>query len=252
MLHAYFDETGGDEASELTAVAGYVFDGEGVERFGKSWKPMVAGLSKPYRSARCNAGEAPFDLPSWPESRRHELMDRLALLSAETARAGFVVATTRVEFQNALENGPAVRRLIDSPYTLCVLSLLSQIGIWADQADEIIGVHCWFEKGGHNWKSAQRFVERLRSNSSITGFAKIAECVWVPKMEAPAFCAADLLAWEWRQNVLRSQDHWTQRMDMLLSRMRDNSSPLYADHMTAVGASLWAMQSALGRLHRDG
>lgn len=251
VLQAFFDETGGDEKAAVTAVAGFVYDKPGLKHFIENWALKINGLSKPYRSALCNAGRPPFEPPDWPEDRRQGLMDELGQLSAGTALAGFVVATTYADYQGALENGPGIRKVIDSPYTLCTISLLSAVAQWANSFDPSKLIYCSFEAGGYHWKQAKTLIERIPNSGGAEQFSSIAGQTWAPKEDAPAFCSADLLAWEWQRNVLRSPNQWTPRIADMFTRMRENSKPILAEHMTANSATTWALFNAVYGLIRS-
>jgi hypothetical protein len=252
VLEAFFDETGGTEDDAVTAVAGFVFDKPGLESFTHAWGPQVEGLSKPYRSALCNAGRTPFDPPDWPEPRRQGLMDSLASLSAENSVAGFVAATTEADYHAAITKSPKLRNLIDSPYTLCTLAVLFAVRTWSKAYGDNERIYCWFERGGYHWEEARQFVSRMYNRRFMVEIIDSFEGVsWIPKTNAPAFCSADLLAWEWRQNLLRDEDGWTPRLARMLSSMRADSKKLLAQYVKASDVDIWALVSGLNRLHRD-
>ena len=233
VLQAFFDETGSGENDELTAVAGFVYDKEGLENFTKHWGPEVSNLSGHYRSSPCNAGQEPFRLDDWPEQRRQKLMDKLATLSADHALAAFVVATGREDFEAARENIPGIRRFLDSPYTMCAVNVLAMASSWVESARPGEKVYCWFEAGGPGEKKTVELVTRLIIDPETKDiFSFIKGRAWIPKEGAPALCSADLLAWEWRQNVLKSQDVWTPRMYLMMERMQVQSKPILPHHIT--------------------
>ena len=131
VLQAFFDETGGHESHDVTAVAGFVYNKAGLTEFTEAWGRRVASLPMPYyRSASCNAGAEPFTPPDWDRDRRESFMDELANLSTRHALAGFVVATRKSDYEDACENGPGIKKLIHSPYTLCLMGVLSEVSDW--------------------------------------------------------------------------------------------------------------------------
>ena len=242
MLQAFFDETGGDETKDLTAVAGFVYDKAGLAEFTNAWEPQVQELAGSYRTSSCNAGAAPFSPPNWPDWRRQNLIDSLTNLTSDHALAGFVVATRKCDFEDALENGPGIAKLIDSPYALCLMGVLSLVSHWTSETAAATKVYCRFEDGGYHQKETQELVGRFRSNPDTqTYYFSITDCSWHPKAEFPAFCSADLLAWEWQRNVLRSPNQWTTRLNDMMERMQGNSKPLIVDHFTGPQATLWAL-----------
>ena len=183
MLQAFFDETGGDEKSNLTAVVGFLFDSDGRMQFDYEWHQQVRGLSKPYRTSDCNAGVEPFcPPPQWPQCRRQKLMDDLAVLCADYSLAGFVVATRMIDFEDAVENGHWVRKHVDSPYTLCMLGVLSSMSEWMSKNVPGENVDCVFEEGAYHEKEARAAFGRLSANSDTKAdFSNINRCSWNPK-----------------------------------------------------------------------
>ncbi len=243
VLKAFFDETGGDETKDLTAVAGFVYDEAGLTEFTEAWAPHITGLSKPYRTSTCNAGYDPFNQPDWPHDRRQFLMDKLATLSVDHSLAGFVTATTKRDYEEACENGPGIGGFIDSPYTLCLMGVLSRVSEWVSETEQGMKVHCWCEAGGFHEREAHDLLCRLRSNTQTAAdFMNIEGYSWTGKNTYPQYCSADLLAWEWQRNVLRSPDKWTPRMEYMIKRMRRQSKNIGAHHITGTGATVWAVQ----------
>ena len=163
MLQAFFDETGGDETKDLTAVAGFVYDKAGLAEFTNAWEPQVQELAGSYRTSSCNAGAAPFSPPNWPDWRRQNLIDSLTNLTSDHALAGFVVATRKCDFEDALENGPGIAKLIDSPYALCLMGVLSLVSHWTSETAAATKVYCRFEDGGYHQKETQELVGRFRA-----------------------------------------------------------------------------------------
>lgn len=246
MLQAFFDETGGNEKDAVTAVAGFIYDEPGLKHFTEVWTPKVSGLSKPFHSTACNAGEEPFNPPDWPEWRRQSLLDELASLTAETALAGFVTAMQHTDFQEAKEN--RVRNLVDSPYTACVLDVLAMVAKWAEQTGRTEHISYWFESGGHHQKETQDFVRRIEQTPKARSQFHLDGYSWESKRSVPAFCSADLLAWEWQRNVLKTPDEWSPRMGIIAG---DESMPLYPQHLTAAKITHWALFNLCHSLHQD-
>ena len=248
VLHAYFDETGGSEDKDVTGVAGFVYDKPGLMAFTDAWEPKVRGLSKPYRTSSCNAARGPFS--NWETGERERLMEDLASLISDHALAGFVVAMRKCDFEDAAENGPGIRRILDSPYTICLTQVLLEVSKWAMETARSEGVYCWFEDGGHHQKQAHDFVGRLSADAnSRADFAGIRGWSWQPKSECVVFDSADLLAWEWQRNILRSPDRWSSRLRRIKEKMGDQK-PIKADHMTGPKATLLALSTVLPGLWR--
>ena len=247
VLEMYSDETGSADNSPMIAVGGFVYDEAGLEEFTRVWGQQVDGLSKPYRTADCNAGDGQFILPDWPKHRCEQLMDDLATLTTKYALAGFVAGTRESEFNAALENGSGIITLVDSAYTLCVLEVLEQVSKWISDTSPDNKVNCWFESGANHQQQAGEFVERISHNQEAkSNFLNINSCSWISKGSAPALCSADLLLWEWQRNVLKSPDQWRSRTKDIFDRI-----PVHATHLTGTGVTLRAVSNLFLGLHRD-
>lgn len=246
MLHAFFDETGTHAEANVTAVAGFIFEKSKLEDFGAAWSQEILGLEKPYHTGPCFHGYRPFHTPEWPRSRREALMDSLARLTARNTLAGFIAQTSRDEFEEALENGPGIKKLIVSPYTLCLLAIVSMATEWAQENGLGNNIQFWFEAGAPHEKETREFIRRLSNKSESPVGARIHAAEWANKDEAIALNCADLLAWEWQRNVNKSPDYWTDRMKIL-----GEGGRLQAQHINATVATLWSMHNLFHKLHRD-
>ena len=145
VLQAFFDATGSGTDEHLTAVAGFVYDKEGLTAFNEAWAPKVEALSKPYRSSACHAGKGQFGPPDWCLKTRMDLMDDLATLSADHALAAFVVATENKDYEAARENAPEIKEYVDSPYGLCAMYVLAMFATWGSHNALGKKLHYWFE-----------------------------------------------------------------------------------------------------------
>ena len=233
VLQAFFDETGGHESHEIAAVAGFVYDKPCLMAFTEAWEPKVASLSAHDRSSCCHAGQGPFRSDDWPECRRHTLMDTLATLGADQALAAFVVSTGRDDFEAAKENIPNVRKFLDSPYSMCAVSILAMVSTWAESTCPEKGAYFWFESGGPGEMDTVELVARLISDPETReAFPAIKGRAWIRKQEALALCSADLLAWEWQRNARKSPGLWTPRMEGLIEEMSVHPKKICAHHIT--------------------
>jgi len=251
VFHAYFDETGSGENDALTAVAGFVYDKAGLAAFTDAWEPKVEGLAKLYRTSSCNAARGPFS--EWERDERERLMNTLATLGANHAQAAFVVATGKEEFDAARENGPGIRNFLDSPYAMCVVSVLSMVSSWAKSTHPGKGVHCWFESGGPGEKATAALIAGLFNDPETKDFfSAITGRSWIRKECAPVLCSADLLAWEWRRNALKTEEQvkkeeyqLTPRMSLMIDRMSDQGKQIWPEHLSGEKATVWSLSQIL-------
>lgn len=250
MLEVFFDATGSGKDDSVLAVAGFVYDQDGLMAFLEAWEPRVQGLCKAYRTSSCNAGQDAF--AGWPCKRRERLINRLAVLSVKHALAGFVVATGKEDYEAVRQVLPEIRELIDSPYALCAANVLAMASSWAFHNFPGKELHYWFECGDTGEHQARVLVDNF-----ITGpetkqhFSNIGSGSWRKKGKGSAFASADLLAWEWRQNALlpksREQEtrwekeQWSPRMAYIIEKMFDQSKHIEVDYMHGDKATRWAL-----------
>ena len=240
VLQAFFDETGGHESHEVTAVAGFVYDKSGLMAFTEAWAPMVEGLSKPYRTSSCNWADEPFE--SWENEEREGLMNSLAKLSTDHALAAFVVGTGKEAVEAARENGPGIHRFLDTPYTMCVVSVLSMVSSWAKHTCPGKGVYCWFEAGGPKEEETAALTARLSNDPETEDFfSAITGRAWAKKKQAIVMCSADLLAWEWQRNVRKPREQLTPRMSMIIDRMSDQGKHICPENLSGDKLTVWSL-----------
>ena len=173
-------------------------------------------------------------------------MDRLADLTAEHMLAGFITETTEAEFSSALENGPKFRRFVDSPYTLCLLAMLSVVDDWANENNCADQIHYKFEAGAYHEKQTRQFVRRIRENPKASKHLTVENVSWIRKDESAALGCADLLAWEWQRNMAKIRDPWSDRMKILARNGR-----IWRHHLNVPTIGLWGIFNLFHKLHHD-
>jgi hypothetical protein len=62
MLKAFFDETGTHAGHPVVGVAGFLYDGRGVEGFKARWKQRTNELERPFHTSECYHGRGRFDV----------------------------------------------------------------------------------------------------------------------------------------------------------------------------------------------
>jgi hypothetical protein len=82
-LYAFFDETGTHVGHPLTAVAGFLFDDQSINKFGALWRKRTVDLSEPFHTIDCFHGFKQFE--GWPQPQRFLLMYDLADIIIQTA-----------------------------------------------------------------------------------------------------------------------------------------------------------------------
>ena len=250
MLEVFFDATGSGKNDPVLAVAGFVYDKDALMAFIDAWGPKVAGLSKPYRTSPCIAGCGAF--AGWSHKRRECLVNRLAVLSVKHALAGFVVATGKEDFEAARKIVPEVRKFLDTPYALCAANVLAMASSWASHNFPGKKLNYWFECGDYGEHEARVLVDNfLTGPETKQYFSNIGGGSWRKKEKGSAFSGADLLAWEWRQNVLlpknREQEtewerrQWSPRMAYIIEKMFAQSKHIEVDYMHGDKVTRWAL-----------
>ena len=103
-LRAFFDETGTHDGHPLTAVAGFVFDGAGLDKFEADWRKRTADLKEPFHTVDCVNGRGQFK--GWPEPQRLLLMHDLPEIIIQTRVCGFVSFIESNEYDQWCKENP--------------------------------------------------------------------------------------------------------------------------------------------------
>jgi hypothetical protein len=203
VLNAFFDETGTNQGHRVTAVAGFLFDEEGLQRFNNGWNKIGGDLKEPYRTYDCANRKGQFENnPEWPPWRCDQLMGGLAVVSSETRIAGFIASTQQTDFAKVSADMPGFSWLCRSIYSVAVLQCLDMVGWFARQRGEQ-DVHYWFESGDEHEEETRDIVKQASLDPILKKRFRYGGDTFVPKGQLTALYSSDQLGWEWQSNYIK-------------------------------------------------
>jgi hypothetical protein len=228
-VFAYFDETRGGADGDLTAVAGYLFDRDGVARFLQLYQTNVEPLLPPdkygrkmFHAASLYAREEPF----FPMQKtiRDYILARMAGVIRDSVTMGCVVGIEDAEYDLGLLgrygrlvlSGHPTKNLapwVGSKYSLCLLRCIQGINHWMDREGLSGPVEYTFESGCASETEATTMLSRITASSDLGKRLRWDKFSFAEKSPRhPWLFAADYFAWEWQRYDMLSKypdrDEW--------------------------------------------
>jgi hypothetical protein len=200
-LRAFFDETGTHNGHPLTAVAGFLFDDAGLDKFEADWQKRTADLEEPFHTVDCVHGRGQFE--GWPEPVRLLLMHDLPEIIIQTRICGFISFVESNEYDQWCKENPRYVSWIGSAYTVCLMKCVETAGLVARQNQFEGDIDYVFESGCDKQQEASEFMLRLDKNPDLKAGLRVGKWGFSPKKTELALCAADFLCWQWQRNYVR-------------------------------------------------
>lgn len=214
VVYAYFDETVGGQNDELTAVAGYLFDRAGVERFLQIYRETIEPLLPPdkhgvkmFHAAPCFDGDDPYFGIARPI--RECILARMATAISKSVTVGVVVGIDQKEYGAGLlgsavqingKRPDSLEPWVGSKYSLCLLRCIHGLNDWMNGHNIDGPVEYVMESGNPKEDEAHRLLSRLNL-SPLRGSLRMGNYGFRPKgPENPWLFAADYFAWVWQKN----------------------------------------------------
>lgn len=199
-LFAFVDETGTHSGHPVTAVGGFLFDDQGVERFESSWKKRTSELREPFHASDCFHGYG--QLERWPKPQRLLFMHDLPEMIIENRIFGFIAFMETAEYTEwCKENAHLVSR-VGSPYTACLMQCVEIAGVAVKDRKLQGNITYVFEAGCDKELEASKFLAGLEKNGLLRAGLRVEGHAFVSKWKEPALCSADFLCWQWQKNYI--------------------------------------------------
>jgi hypothetical protein len=222
-VFAYFDETtGGDKNDKLEAVAGYLFDVDGVSHFLKRYREYVEPLI-PIRTRGKRIGQKIFHASSCFDGSdeyfgikreiREAIMGRMATVIAESVTVGAVIAVEHEQYrlgrrgrymQVDIQGQPRSNDLapwIGSMYSMCLHRCIDSLNQWLGaERPDASGIEYVIEQGAAHQEEATQVLDRIASNEKLKARYRWRSHKFIEKTaENPWLFAPDFYAWEWQR-----------------------------------------------------
>jgi hypothetical protein len=249
-LRAFFDETGTHDGHPLTAVAGFLFDTAGLNKFEVDWRKRTVDLKGPFHTTDCVRGRGAFE--GWPEPQRLLLLHDLPEIIIRTRICAVISFIASDEYDQWCRENPRYVPCIGSPYTVCLMKCVETAGLVARQNRFEGDIDYIFESGCDKQQEASEFMVRLDQNPKLKAGLRIGSWGFAPKGREPALCSADFLCWEWQKNYVRAMQNpnitwsWNSEFKILLS---PNPTEIYHQRISKENLNSQAMTNAAHGIH---
>lgn len=269
VVFAYFDETFGGAHNDLTAVAGYLFNPEGAERFRQEYQKNVEPLLpidpkrgvKMFHAAPLFDGDDPFF--GIERHVREGILARMAEAIRKSVTVGVVMGIERAEYEIGLKGRyigiqigerrmESLQPWVGSEYTLCLLRCIHGLNAWLDSqgvgADRVEYV---IESGSkHLDAEASQMLARL-GPSPLGKKYRWDKYSFVQKgPDTPWLFATDYFAWVWQRNDRLSEgvlkDEYGDWQTPVLPLIQDKLH--LASYLTEQSVNMQALVNTVNRL----
>jgi hypothetical protein len=203
LIEAYYDEsdsTSEPQKPQVLCVGGYFFESDDARLFQAEWIPLLDeyGLTH-FSMADCNS--------QWKEFERYSddecivIQTRFFEVLKKHAKAGFT-ASMELRHRDLLPSSLSHGISIISPYTLCCFWCLEYARIWAPK-NSFSGEFAYFFENGYTdeWE-ATKVIKGMFCDPWVCKKYLHASDTFASKKKVPLLQAADILAWQWRKDVV--------------------------------------------------
>jgi Protein of unknown function (DUF3800) len=207
VLDAFVDESGTHDSAPVVCSAGYLFDPAKAEAFSDKWKPFLK--SKEIEVFHANEH---FRRPDG-----EEIFSFLIGLIVETAEIGFLRFAQR-DALDSIKTSPGIQQFIGSPYSLCTLSCMHEMGQFANEKQESV---LYFVENGNEYAGELRhFMDTIKHDAELRSrFAMEDGSDTHSKKSVIQLQCADLLAWEfaraYENAICKTRDEWRLSLERL-------------------------------------
>jgi len=249
-LTAFVDETETFTGTQISGVAGFLYDQQNLAQLQKEWASRTSSLCKPFRTAHCNAQRGQFC--RWPHDECQRLISDLSAIVGKFRGPGFVCTTEKVNFPK--------NQIFSKPYSACLLYLVGMAHAYLASQQIKDRVFYLIERGGNGEPEASNILRRLRRDSTLRERYQLEEYIFLGKEDSKAALlgSADLLAWQWQNNFREAEkveqanlpnQGWGEQFKLFYPT--EDSPPIVFHHLSSAGVGALAIKAGVSRLDVD-
>jgi hypothetical protein len=216
LVSGYFDASENDEKhgrQPTICVAGYFFEKDKVLLFDAKWRALLSkyGLSH-FSMADCNSqwGEFKNFTPDECDAMQIEFF---AILKSNAFR-GFAAAMA-TSLAHLLPSARSHGIDLVSPHSFCSYWCLFYGRLWSLRTDFAGRIAYFYEQGDLLQPEFARIIDAMFSDDALKEQFYYASHTFADKRDVPQLQAADILAWQWRMNRVRSAEGKPSRQDLV-------------------------------------
>ena len=212
VAHLYFDESGTHRGAKLMTVAGYWFDSGQAARFSRDWAKELKRLGLTHaHMTDCAHGQAEYKKLSLIERVRSEKL--LIENIKRRTRFGFAITVDPTAYAAIMEDV----RGAPTCYSLCLMTLVNQIAMFAMTNNYQGRLVYFFEAGHESANEANRYLNAIPAHGAgWINATRYGGHAFIDKRVALPLQTADMLAWQTRHYFERlAVGHSTPRKDFV-------------------------------------
>lgn len=265
VVFAYFDETGTSGGAEkVTAVAGYLFDRAGRERFLDAYRTLVEPrlpLDKRgrriFHAAKLAGGYDQF----FQLNGREEIARAMARALSESVTVGVVVGVEPETYRHGARGpfiqmrsshpGDSLAKRAGSKYSQCLFGCIEQLTLWMAEQGMDGSLEYVFEAGCNHEVEAFEMLSRANSVPRLQERWRLGKFYFANKgPEMPWLFAADFLVWEWQRRFLDARRPEVDREHRDVIDQLVEAKPHFYSMLTAGAVNIWALFNSFYGLRR--
>lgn len=236
VLKAYFDAS--HRERKTFCLAGYAFTKGQVKKFDKEWWALFAKYGGCHMTDLANKQEA-FEGISKEEANR--LVIEAVKIIKRRVSYGVVISCDLAELDPLL---PKWVRGFQHAYPVCCHLVMQKLGTFVSDAGTQ-RIAYFFETGDQYEAAAHDFLKVMAATPEVKEVCRHASHAFIPKSEALALQAADVLAWEWAKYMDETILHHIRPMRKSLMELMTKNGQFNIDqymghHITGEPLRKWA------------
>ncbi|GAA0338168.1 hypothetical protein GCM10009087_55810 [Sphingomonas oligophenolica] len=255
LSEVYFDESGTHDGSPMMTVAGFLFKKEQARLFSRDWAKDLERLGLPAaHMTDCTHGQGDYE--GW--SKEQCILSEKLLIQNIKRRSvlGFSVAVDPKLYDEVM--GPFVAAC--PAYSYLLMIAVGGVRHWAQTNDYQGRIAFFFESGHRHASQTNEHMNMIAEyGPEVVDFMYYYAHAFLDKRNALPLQAADLLAWLYRNHLIRAaQGNMKPRKDFLaLVRPKDIGGELTREvlltvraHMDRGGPGYDGIPGRIGTLYR--
>lgn len=197
VMSAFFDESGTHEDSPYASVAGYVFEPEQLVKLQEEWSEILPSGIELFHMSECVHGIGAF--ARFSKHDRDLIARRCIGAIKRRARCGIMSAVDSKQFARI-----ANLKVVGDSYVMLVMQCVFGVSAWAEHRTTLDDRIALFFEAGHRKQSrAGSLLTRMEEDTPFVSMARFSSHTFIHnKKDSAGIQAADMLAWEWRSEMI--------------------------------------------------
>lgn len=212
IVESYFDESYTNDGTNILCVAGYLIDCDEARELEHEWKQVLRDYKLPFfHMTECNSTDGVFDHLTLHEADK--AARRMIRIIKRRVRFG-VAITIDLNCWNRITSG-SFGSAYSWAVSTCFSAVQERISDWSKKGTWDGRISYIFESGHKDQKETECLIqERYASNPYTIEQYRYLSHSFVKKVDSCGAQAADILAWQWTQDLVRKGKGQRRRGDL--------------------------------------